>query len=354
MERYLHYVLNQMILLQQVDYHTNLLEHHYNLCTWFEMLILNSSYGKSNLKIIFSGDIDDRDFRDSKDFRDSLQSSSSDDIEELKNFLILDSERSDECIDFTMMCVFLFLFVSMYSITSRNNAPISNYGGGFRCKSEYPWCIIKGNKLISINKNPKYKNYNILKKKLIKYIKKKRKIRNDKFKRQDSLANFETRLANSCELCIFYCGGQNIYFFSTMFAIFRSQTRYFVSTICDDTVTWSGEPYYDNSYPGKVDFRWLLISEFVPVDECCRTAGVIFLINSTTTQYATIINPNYLMIDTYHAKVEIVCTPLGHIMENFNKSSMADSIDKSTGNTCDEEYYVLPKLMNLSFPQFRI
>ncbi|KAE9532384.1 hypothetical protein AGLY_010007 [Aphis glycines] len=28
-------------------------------------------------------------------------------------------------------------------ITSRNNAPISNYGGGFRCKSEYPWCIIK-------------------------------------------------------------------------------------------------------------------------------------------------------------------------------------------------------------------
>ncbi|KAF0703383.1 Uncharacterized protein FWK35_00039123, partial [Aphis craccivora] len=29
------------------------------------------------------------------------------------------------------------------SITSRNNAPISNYGGGFRCKSEYPWCIIE-------------------------------------------------------------------------------------------------------------------------------------------------------------------------------------------------------------------
>ncbi|KAF0749674.1 Uncharacterized protein FWK35_00036671, partial [Aphis craccivora] len=24
-----------------------------------------------------------------------------------------------------------------------NNAPISNYGGGFRCKSEYPWCIIE-------------------------------------------------------------------------------------------------------------------------------------------------------------------------------------------------------------------
>ncbi|KAF0764574.1 Uncharacterized protein FWK35_00006975 [Aphis craccivora] len=44
---------------------------------------------------------------------------------------ILDSERSDECIDFTMI------------ITSRNNAPISNFGSGFRCKSEYPWCIIE-------------------------------------------------------------------------------------------------------------------------------------------------------------------------------------------------------------------
>ncbi|KAF0754359.1 Uncharacterized protein FWK35_00031334 [Aphis craccivora] len=52
------------------------------------------------------------------------------------------SERSEECIDFTMMCVFFF-FVSVYSITSRNNAPISNYGGGFRCKIEYPWCIIE-------------------------------------------------------------------------------------------------------------------------------------------------------------------------------------------------------------------
>ncbi|KAF0748392.1 Uncharacterized protein FWK35_00031671, partial [Aphis craccivora] len=36
--------------------------------------------------------------------------------------LILDSERSDKCIDFTMF------------ITSRNNASISNFGGGFRCK----------------------------------------------------------------------------------------------------------------------------------------------------------------------------------------------------------------------------
>ncbi|KAE9531323.1 hypothetical protein AGLY_010529 [Aphis glycines] len=62
---------------------------------------------------------------------------------------MFDSERSDECIDITMMCVFffvLFLCVSVYSITSRNNIPISNYGGGFRCKSEYPWCIIEFSK----------------------------------------------------------------------------------------------------------------------------------------------------------------------------------------------------------------
>jgi len=39
------------------------------------------------------------------------------------------SERSDECIDFTMMCV--FFYVSVYSITNRNNASISNFGGGF-------------------------------------------------------------------------------------------------------------------------------------------------------------------------------------------------------------------------------
>ncbi|KAF0770620.1 Uncharacterized protein FWK35_00013823 [Aphis craccivora] len=42
-----------------------------------------------------------------------------------------------------MFFFFFFGFVSVYSITSRNNAPISNYGGGFRCKSEYPWCIIE-------------------------------------------------------------------------------------------------------------------------------------------------------------------------------------------------------------------
>ncbi|KAF0767858.1 Uncharacterized protein FWK35_00020014 [Aphis craccivora] len=55
--------------------------------------------------------------------------------------MFIDSERSDECIDFKMMCV----------ITSRNNAPISNFGDGFRCKSEYPWCFIEDK--VSFQKN---------------------------------------------------------------------------------------------------------------------------------------------------------------------------------------------------------
>ncbi|KAF0773316.1 Uncharacterized protein FWK35_00005287 [Aphis craccivora] len=45
--------------------------------------------------------------------------------------MIDDSERSDECIDFTII------------ITFRNNALISNFGGGFRWQSKYPWCIIE-------------------------------------------------------------------------------------------------------------------------------------------------------------------------------------------------------------------
>ncbi|KAF0760618.1 Uncharacterized protein FWK35_00025775 [Aphis craccivora] len=49
----------------------------------------------------------------------------------LRVFSIANSERSEECIDFTMI------------ITSRNNASISNFGGGFRWKTEYHWCIIQ-------------------------------------------------------------------------------------------------------------------------------------------------------------------------------------------------------------------
>ncbi|KAF0748656.1 Uncharacterized protein FWK35_00036981 [Aphis craccivora] len=43
-----------------------------------------------------------------------------------------------------MECFFcFFFFVSVYSITSRNNDSISNFWGGFQWKSEYPWCIIE-------------------------------------------------------------------------------------------------------------------------------------------------------------------------------------------------------------------
>ncbi|KAF0761588.1 Uncharacterized protein FWK35_00007207 [Aphis craccivora] len=41
-----------------------------------------------------------------------------------------------------MMCIFC-VCVQQYSITSRNNISISNFGGGFRWQSEYPFCIIE-------------------------------------------------------------------------------------------------------------------------------------------------------------------------------------------------------------------
>ncbi|KAF0755293.1 Uncharacterized protein FWK35_00020877 [Aphis craccivora] len=47
----------------------------------------------------------------------------------------LDSERNDECIDLTKLCVFyfyFFFFVSVYTRKSRNNVSISNFEGGFR------------------------------------------------------------------------------------------------------------------------------------------------------------------------------------------------------------------------------
>ncbi|KAF0759561.1 Uncharacterized protein FWK35_00028622 [Aphis craccivora] len=49
-------------------------------------------------------------------------------LNELKNIL----NYNDVCI-----------FVSVYSITCRNNASVSNFVGGFRWKNEYPWCIIE-------------------------------------------------------------------------------------------------------------------------------------------------------------------------------------------------------------------
>ena len=41
------------------------------------------------------------------------------------------------------LLLIFFVFVSVYIITSRNNVSISNFGGGFRCKIGYPWCIIE-------------------------------------------------------------------------------------------------------------------------------------------------------------------------------------------------------------------
>ncbi|KAF0767792.1 Uncharacterized protein FWK35_00020686 [Aphis craccivora] len=64
------------------------------------------------------------------------------------NVLILQS-----CVFFFLFCFFFFFCVSAYSITSRNNAPISNFEGGFRCKSEYSWCIIKLTFFNSFQKN---------------------------------------------------------------------------------------------------------------------------------------------------------------------------------------------------------
>ncbi|KAF0759637.1 Uncharacterized protein FWK35_00018436 [Aphis craccivora] len=39
-----------------------------------------------------------------------------------------------------MLCFFLF-FVCVYTRTYRNNARISNFGGGFRFVIESSWCI---------------------------------------------------------------------------------------------------------------------------------------------------------------------------------------------------------------------
>ncbi|KAF0765214.1 Uncharacterized protein FWK35_00013085 [Aphis craccivora] len=64
----------------------------------------------------------------------------------------LHSERSDECINFTMMC---FFFVSVYGIISRNNDSISNFGGGFQWKIQK---LITFKFLRNLSKTRKLKN----------------------------------------------------------------------------------------------------------------------------------------------------------------------------------------------------
>ncbi|KAE9537536.1 hypothetical protein AGLY_006559 [Aphis glycines] len=48
------------------------------------------------------------------------------------------------------------------SITSRNNVSISNFGGGFRWKSEYPWCIIEFKFLQNQSKTQKFAKFHEL------------------------------------------------------------------------------------------------------------------------------------------------------------------------------------------------
>ncbi|KAE9537364.1 hypothetical protein AGLY_006387 [Aphis glycines] len=38
---------------------------------------------------------------------------------------------------------YLYQLFYTFLVSTRNNASISNFGGGLRWKSEYPWCIIK-------------------------------------------------------------------------------------------------------------------------------------------------------------------------------------------------------------------
>ncbi|KAE9536772.1 hypothetical protein AGLY_006834, partial [Aphis glycines] len=52
------------------------------------------------------------------------------------------------------MCVF-FVFVSMITITYRNNASLTNFEGGFRRQSEYPWYIKQAKIFKKIEKNKK-------------------------------------------------------------------------------------------------------------------------------------------------------------------------------------------------------
>ncbi|KAF0716053.1 Uncharacterized protein FWK35_00021883 [Aphis craccivora] len=62
-------------------------------------------------------------------------------VKETPNDVLINSERSEECIDLTKI------------ITSRNNASISNFRSDYRWQSEYPWCIIDFQK----NENSKKK-----------------------------------------------------------------------------------------------------------------------------------------------------------------------------------------------------
>ncbi|KAE9524137.1 hypothetical protein AGLY_015502 [Aphis glycines] len=52
-------------------------------------------------------------------------------------------KKSDPYCGLPLRHTFGINFIRFDNITCRNNASISNFGGGFRWKSEYPWCIIE-------------------------------------------------------------------------------------------------------------------------------------------------------------------------------------------------------------------
>ena len=61
------------------------------------------------------------------------------DTKNIRHFkVILDSERSDECIDFTMMCFFFFVFffVSVDNIWGSKNASIFDFSPSLKRKSD--------------------------------------------------------------------------------------------------------------------------------------------------------------------------------------------------------------------------
>ncbi|KAF0759396.1 Uncharacterized protein FWK35_00005654 [Aphis craccivora] len=78
------------------------------------------------------------------------------------------SERSNECIDFTILCFFFFcFFLSVYTRTYRNNALISNYGGVklvLRKSSGFP-SLLDSERKISI------KNYSLCCDKILQNLK---------------------------------------------------------------------------------------------------------------------------------------------------------------------------------------
>ncbi|KAF0768585.1 Uncharacterized protein FWK35_00009601, partial [Aphis craccivora] len=68
------------------------------------------------------------------------------------------------------VCVCVFFFVSVYTRTYRNNASISNFGGGFRWKNKSYWCIGEFSKASAKIKKKLRKNGNFYAKPVFDHI----------------------------------------------------------------------------------------------------------------------------------------------------------------------------------------